>query len=105
MPDATPQDLLYGTAKIADFLGIKQRAVEHLIETKRIPFFRLGNALCRPGDGQDVCQCRHVPRGRHGLAIPQMEGAEAAQSAAYRRRDGGGGAAVALSSGDAVVTS
>jgi excisionase family DNA binding protein len=46
MPDATPQDLLYGTAKIADFLGIKTRAVEHLIETKRIPFFRLGKVVC-----------------------------------------------------------
>jgi excisionase family DNA binding protein len=47
MTDNTPAaDLLYGKPKIADFLGINVRAVSHLIETKRIPFFRLGKTVC-----------------------------------------------------------
>lgn len=39
-------DLLYGTKAIADFLGINLRAAEHLIETKRIPYFKLGKTVC-----------------------------------------------------------
>jgi hypothetical protein len=39
-------DLLYGARAIADFLGIKQRAAEHLIETKRIPYFKIGKTVC-----------------------------------------------------------
>jgi hypothetical protein len=39
-------DLLYGVHAIAEFLGIKQRAAKHLIETKRIPYFKVGKTVC-----------------------------------------------------------
>ena len=39
-------DLLYGAHRIAEFLGITQRAAYHLIETKRIPFFKIGKTVC-----------------------------------------------------------
>jgi excisionase family DNA binding protein len=39
-------DLLYGVHAIAEFLGIKQRAAKHLIETRRIPFFKVGKTVC-----------------------------------------------------------
>jgi excisionase family DNA binding protein len=42
---AQTADLLYGARAIADYLGIKQRAAEHLIETKRIPFFKIGRTV------------------------------------------------------------
>jgi hypothetical protein len=42
--DATP-DLLYGAHAIADFLGIKLRSAQHLIETKRIPYFKIGKTV------------------------------------------------------------
>jgi excisionase family DNA binding protein len=47
MTDTTTEgpDLLYGARAIADYLGIKQRAAEHLIETKRIPFFKIGRTV------------------------------------------------------------
>jgi hypothetical protein len=38
-------DLLYGARKIGDYLGITQRQAEHLIETKRIPFFKIGKTV------------------------------------------------------------
>jgi hypothetical protein len=45
MTDTTP-DLLYGAKAIADFLGLKERSAQHLIETKRIPFFKVGKTVC-----------------------------------------------------------
>ena len=39
-------DLLYGCEAIAEFLGIKERAAQHLVETNRIPFFKIGKTLC-----------------------------------------------------------
>ena len=39
-------DLLYGVASIAEFLGVKRRSAEHLIETKRIPYFKVGKTVC-----------------------------------------------------------
>jgi excisionase family DNA binding protein len=39
-------DLLYGAHAIAEFLGIKLRSAQHLIETKRIPFFKVGKTVC-----------------------------------------------------------
>ena len=39
-------DLLYGSRAIAEFMGIKPRAAEHLIEQRRIPFFRVGRTIC-----------------------------------------------------------
>jgi hypothetical protein len=42
----TPQDLLYGIPKIAEFLGIKPRQAVHLIETKRITYFKMGKVVC-----------------------------------------------------------
>ena len=41
-----PADLLYGANRIAEFLGISPRSAYHLIETKRIPFFRIGKVVC-----------------------------------------------------------
>jgi hypothetical protein len=38
--------LLYGTKAIAEFLGIKNRAALHLVETKRIPTFKVGRNIC-----------------------------------------------------------
>jgi excisionase family DNA binding protein len=46
MTDTTPQDLLYGTRRIAEFLGIPRRIAEHLVETKRIPYFKMGKIVC-----------------------------------------------------------
>ena len=40
-------DLLYGCEAIAEFLGIKKRAAQHLVETNRIPFFKIGKTLVR----------------------------------------------------------
>ena len=47
MTDNPPaSDLLYGTDAIARFLGVKPRAAFHLIETRRIPFFKIGKVVC-----------------------------------------------------------
>lgn len=43
-PNAT-SDLLYGAHAIANFLGIKLRSAQHLIETKRIPYFKIGKTV------------------------------------------------------------
>jgi excisionase family DNA binding protein len=42
---ATP-DLLYGANAIADFLGVRRSVVYHLIETKRLPSFKVGKVVC-----------------------------------------------------------
>lgn len=42
---ATP-DLLYGVKSIAEFLGIKERSAQHLVETRRIPYFKVGKTVC-----------------------------------------------------------
>ena len=39
-------DLLYGVPKIADFLGLTKRATHHLIEAKRLPYFKIGATVC-----------------------------------------------------------
>jgi len=39
-------DLLYGAQAIADFLGVKLRSAQHLIETNRIPYFKIGKTVC-----------------------------------------------------------
>ena len=47
MTDNPPaSDLLYGAGAIARFLGVKPRAAYHLIETRRIPFFKIGKVVC-----------------------------------------------------------
>jgi excisionase family DNA binding protein len=38
--------LLYGANAIADYLGIKRRVAYHLIETERIPHFKVGKTVC-----------------------------------------------------------
>jgi excisionase family DNA binding protein len=43
---ATTSDLLYGGDAIADFLGISRRAAYHLIERKRVPYFKIGRTVC-----------------------------------------------------------
>jgi hypothetical protein len=49
MTDATTTpDLLYGAHAIADFLDIKKRSAQHLIETKRIPYFKIGKTVRSP---------------------------------------------------------
>jgi excisionase family DNA binding protein len=42
----TQSDLLYGANAIADFLGVKRSIVYHLIETKRLPSFKVGKVVC-----------------------------------------------------------
>lgn len=39
-------DLLYGASAIADYLGIKRGVVYHLIETGRLPHFKVGKTVC-----------------------------------------------------------
>jgi excisionase family DNA binding protein len=39
-------DLLYGAAKIADYLGVKRSVVYHLVETGRLPSFKVGAVVC-----------------------------------------------------------
>ena len=47
MTDTAPaSDLLYGASAIARYLGVKPRAAYHLIETRRIPFFKIGKVVC-----------------------------------------------------------
>jgi excisionase family DNA binding protein len=43
---ATAPDLLYGASAIADFLGIKRGVVYHLVETRRLPHFKVGKTVC-----------------------------------------------------------
>jgi hypothetical protein len=42
---AVRADLLYGARKIADYMGITQRQAEHLIETERLPSFKIGKTV------------------------------------------------------------
>jgi excisionase family DNA binding protein len=44
-PNQPNAGLLYGAKAIADYLGVKRRQAEHLIETNRIPFFRIGRTV------------------------------------------------------------
>ena len=47
MQDKTQSpDLLYGASAIATFLGIKRGVVYHLIETGRLPYFKVGKTVC-----------------------------------------------------------
>jgi excisionase family DNA binding protein len=39
-------DLLYGVPKIAAYLGLTKRATYHLVETRRIPTFKIGATVC-----------------------------------------------------------
>ena len=43
---ASTPDLLYGATAIADFLGVKRSVVYHLIETRRLPSFKVGKVVC-----------------------------------------------------------
>jgi excisionase family DNA binding protein len=46
--EATPKpslDLLYGAHAIAEYLNITVRQAEHLIETGRIPIFKIGRTV------------------------------------------------------------
>jgi hypothetical protein len=38
-------DLLYGARKIAEFMWLRERVAQHLIETKRIPYFKIGKTV------------------------------------------------------------
>jgi excisionase family DNA binding protein len=44
--EAEPLDLLAGAAEIAAFMRLTRRQVYHLVETSRLPVFRLGAQLC-----------------------------------------------------------
>jgi excisionase family DNA binding protein len=44
--DNRASDLLYGARAIAGYLGVSQKQVYHLIETKRIPAFKVGKVVC-----------------------------------------------------------
>ena len=39
-------DMLYGVAAIGEFLGLKKRQALYLIESERVPFFRVGKIIC-----------------------------------------------------------
>jgi len=39
-------DLLTGAEAIAAFIGVKPRRIYHLVETRRLPVFRIGNTVC-----------------------------------------------------------
>ena len=39
-------DLLYGVPAISRFLGLKPAAVYHLVEKRKIPFFKIGKTVC-----------------------------------------------------------
>lgn len=39
-------EILYGVKAIAAFLGVRDRQALHLVETDRIPFFRVGKIVC-----------------------------------------------------------
>jgi excisionase family DNA binding protein len=45
IPNNVP-DLLYGAAKIAEYLGVKRAVVYHLVETGRLPSFKVGSVVC-----------------------------------------------------------
>ena len=38
--------LLYGVAKIAEYLGLGERKARHQIDNGRIPTFRMGSMIC-----------------------------------------------------------
>jgi excisionase family DNA binding protein len=42
----TGPDLLYGVQAIANYLGVKRRVAYHLIETDRLPVFKIGKTVC-----------------------------------------------------------
>lgn len=39
-------DILRGADAIAEFLGSERRKVYHLVETSRLPVFRIGSIIC-----------------------------------------------------------
>jgi excisionase family DNA binding protein len=39
-------DLLFGVRAIADYLGLKERSVEHMIHEGRLPVFKAGRTVC-----------------------------------------------------------
>ncbi len=39
-------DLLYGSPRIAAYLGVPPKSVDHLIRTSKLPYFRLGGRVC-----------------------------------------------------------
>jgi hypothetical protein len=43
--DKVADDLLIGAPAIAEFLGVKEDAVYHLVRTRRLPIGRLGRNL------------------------------------------------------------
>ena len=43
---AAAPDLLYGASAIAEFLGVKRGIVYHLIETRRLPHFKVSKTVC-----------------------------------------------------------
>ncbi len=43
---ANDVDLLEGVDAIAAFLGTSRRRASHLVETRAIPFFKMGGRIC-----------------------------------------------------------
>lgn len=50
-PNPHTPDMLYGVPSISQFLGLKRRQAQYLIEKGRLPIFR-------PGDGKVICARR-----------------------------------------------
>ena len=44
--ECSSADFLYGLASIADYLAIKERSAKHLVETRRIPYSKVGKTVC-----------------------------------------------------------
>jgi len=45
MTDTMHPPVLYGAKKIADFLGVSPKVVYHLIESRRIPYMKIGRTV------------------------------------------------------------
>ena len=45
-PTLIKADLLYGCADIGEFLGLSAYQVQHQVDAKRIPHFRIGKTIC-----------------------------------------------------------
>jgi excisionase family DNA binding protein len=60
MSDTTAPDLLYGAKAIAQYLGVTDRQAEHMIETKRIPYGKIGRRVVSSRSRLDAYQARLI---------------------------------------------
>jgi excisionase family DNA binding protein len=60
MTDSPAPDLLYGAKAIAQYLGVTDRQAEHMIETKRIPYGKIGRRVVSSRSRLDAYQARLI---------------------------------------------